>query len=69
MEGITNQNIYRCYDEKLKVYLYENGIKYFLTAFDIKTNVQFWAYYKSLEFEKLLEKWINNNPRRIWEDD
>ena len=64
MEGITNGNVYRCYDESLKGYLYSNGIKYFLTAFDIKTNVQFWAYYKSSKFEELLKEWIENNPKK-----
>ena len=64
MEGITNSDVYRCYDDSLKSYLYDNGIKYFLTAFDIKTNVQFWAYYKSHKFEELLDKWIKNNPKK-----
>ena len=64
MEGITNNQIYRCYDENLKAILFVNGIKYFLTAFDIKTKVQFWAYYRSPEFEKVLEEWIVNNPKK-----
>ena len=64
MEGITNQKIYRCYDDTLKTYLYANGIKYFLTAFDIKTKIQFWAYYKTPKFEEVLKEWINNNPKK-----
>lgn len=63
MEGITNKQVYRCYDENLKKFLYKNGIKYFLTAFDAKTMIQFWAYYKSSKFERLLEEWIKNNPK------
>lgn len=63
MEGITNKDVYRCYDEKLKKFLYEHGIKYFLTAFDAKTMIQFWAYYKSPEFIELLNEWIKNNPK------
>lgn len=64
MEGITNGDVYRCYDKSLRDYLYDNGIKYFLTAFDIKTNVQFWAFYKSSRFEELLNEWIESNPKK-----
>lgn len=69
MEGVRSQDVYRCYDESLRDYLYKNGIKYILTAFDIKTKVQFWAFYRSAEFEKHLEEWIKNNPKyNFWEE-
>ena len=63
MEGISNKDIYRCYDENLRYYLYLHGIKYFLTAFDVKTKAQFWAYYKSAKFKDVLDEWVDKNPK------
>lgn len=60
---ITNQDVYRCYSVNLMQYLTSNNIRYFLIAIDVVSHRKFWAYEKTDEFNKLLQIWINRNPK------
>jgi hypothetical protein len=60
---ITNKDIYRCYSVNLKEFMALHNIRYFLVALDSKTHRTFWAYEKTEEFNILLQKWIDNNPK------
>lgn len=60
---ITKQDIYRCYSYSLMEYLILNNIKYLIVAKDIKSNRVFYAYEKTPEFLRLLQQWIDNNPK------
>lgn len=61
---ISNTDIYRCYSVNLMQFLSQNGIKYILIALDIKSQRKFWAYVKTDEFNRILQQWIDNNPKR-----
>lgn len=61
---VTNKDIYRCYSVNLMQFLSTNNIRYILIAKDIKTDRQFWAYVKTEQFNKLLQQWIDNNPKK-----
>ena len=41
----------------------KNDIPYFLIAKDIQSNRTMWCYEKTDEFCKLLQQWIENNPK------
>lgn len=61
---ISNKDIYRCYSVSLMQFLSKNGEKYVLIAKDIKSDRQFWAYIKTDQFNRLLQQWIDNNPKK-----
>lgn len=61
---IQNTDIYRCYSVNLMQFLSQNGERYILIAKDIKSDRQFWAYVKTDRFNKLLNEWIYNNPKK-----
>lgn len=61
---ISNTDIYRCYSVPLMQFLSNNGVRYIIIALDIKTQRKFWAYIKTDEFNKLLQIWISNNPKK-----
>lgn len=61
---ITNKDIYRCYSVPLMQFLSNHGIRYILIALDVKSERKFWAYVKTDKFNKLLQKWIDNNPKK-----
>ena len=61
---IQNTDVYRCYSVNLMQFLTQNDIRYILIAKDIKSDRQFWAYIKTDKFNKLLEQWIKNNPKK-----
>ena len=60
---MKNEDVYRCYSDLLKDFLSTNGISYFLVARDIVTNKKFYAFEKTNQFLKALEKWEKNNPK------
>lgn len=61
---ISNKDIYRCYSVNLMRFLSQNNERYILIAKDIKSNRQFWAYVITDSFKKLLQQWIDNNPKK-----
>ena len=61
---IQNTDIYRCYSVSLMQFLSQNNERYILIAKDIKSSRQFWAYIKTDTFNKLLQKWIDTNPKK-----
>ena len=61
---VTNLDIYRCYSVNLMQFLSQNGERYILIALDIKSQRKFWAYIKTTQFNKLLQQWIDNNPKK-----
>lgn len=60
---ITNKDVYRCYSVNLQQFMAKNHIPYFLIAKDIQSNRTMWCYEKTDEFCKLLQQWIENNPK------
>lgn len=62
---ITNKDVYRCYSVNLQQFMSQNNIRYFLIAKDIKSNRTFWAYERTKEFNTLLQKWIDKNPKNM----
>lgn len=60
---ITNEIIYRCYNDYLKDFLRKNNIKYFLVARDIVTGHKFYAFEKTTALLDMLKKWEENNPK------
>lgn len=61
---ITNESIYRCYNDCLKDFLQKNNIRYFLVARDIVTNKKFYAFEKNKNFFDAMNKWEENNPKK-----
>ena len=61
---VQNTDIYRCYSVNLMQFLSQNNERYILIAKDIKSDRQFWAYVKTEKFNKLLKRWIDNNPKK-----
>ena len=61
---IQNTDIYRCYDVKLKDFLLQQDIKYFLVARDIVSNKKFYAFEKTKDFFDAFDKWDINNPKK-----
>lgn len=61
---MTNQNVYRCYNELLKDFLVKNNVRYFLVARDIVTNHKFYAFEKTNEFLNALTEWEKNSPKK-----
>ncbi len=60
---ITNQDIYRCYSINLMQFMAEHDIRYFIVAKDIKSNRVFYGFEKTDNFMRLLQQWIDNNPK------
>ena len=60
---IDNTMIYRCYSMNLMQFMAQNDVKYILVAKDIKSNKVFYAFEKTERFLKLLQQWIDNNPK------
>lgn len=60
---ITNNDIYRCYSVNLKDFMTQHNIRYFLVALDANTHRTFWVYEKTDSFNRLLQEWIENNPK------
>ena len=60
---MENKDVYRCYNDLLKNFLIESGLKYFLVARDIVTNQKFYAFEKTEQFVNILNKWEENNPK------
>ena len=60
---IESTDIYRCYSTNLMQFMAENDIRYILVAKDIKSNKVFYAFEKTERFLKLLQQWIDNNPK------
>lgn len=60
---IDNTMIYRCYSMNLMRFMADNDIRYILVAKDIKSNKVFYAFEKTERFLKLLQQWIDNNPK------
>jgi hypothetical protein len=44
-------------------YLAKNNIRYILVAKDIKSSKVFYAFEKTERFLRLLQQWIDNNPK------
>jgi hypothetical protein len=61
---MQNKDVYRCYNNLLKIFLINNGLQYFLVARDIVTNQKFYAFEKTFEFLNVLNKWEENNPKK-----
>lgn len=61
---MTNKDVYRCYSERLKNYLLENNINYFLVANDIVTGKKFYAFEKNKIFWCALAEWEATNPKK-----
>lgn len=61
---IQNTDIYRCYSVNLMQFLAQNDQRYILIALDVKSQRKFWAYVKTDKFNKLLQQWIDNNPKK-----
>ena len=61
---IDNKSIYRCYSVNLMQFLSQHNERYILIALDIKSQRKFWAYVKTDNFNKLLQQWVNNNPKK-----
>lgn len=61
---ITNKDVYRCYSVNLMQFMTQNNVRYFLIAKDIKSDRTFWAYEKTDKFNKVLQQWIENNPKK-----
>lgn len=60
---ITNKDIYRCYSVNLMQFMADNDVRYFIVAKDIKTNKVFYGFEKTENFIRLLQQWIDNNPK------
>ena len=61
---ISNKDIYRCYSVNLMQFLSKNNVRYIIIALDVKSQRKFWAYIKNDKFNKLLQQWIDDNPKQ-----
>ena len=61
---IQNTDVYRCYSVNLMQFLSKHGERYVLIALDVKSKRKFWAYIKTDKFYKLLQRWVENNPKK-----
>ena len=62
-EMIKNSDIYRCYSINLMQFMAKNDIRYILVAKDIKSDKVFYAFEKTERFLRLLQWWVDNNPK------
>lgn len=44
-------------------FMAEHDIRYFIVAKDIKSNRVFYGFEKTDNFMRLLQQWIDNNPK------
>lgn len=49
------ENLYRCFDPKLKWYFLDNGLEFILYAKDRDTNDVFWLFERTNKFNELYE--------------
>jgi hypothetical protein len=52
---ITQEQLYRCFDQKLKWYLLDNGCKYLMVARSTTSDDKFWLFERTDNFEDLLK--------------
>lgn len=55
------RTIYCCYSVRLRDYLYNHGVKYEICALNPNSKNMFWAYAKTEQLDKLLQKWTNGD--------
>ena len=58
---ISNElELYCCYSLPLRNFLYENGLRYKLSALNPNSKKLFWVYIKTEELDELLDRWSAN---------
>jgi len=57
---LTKEQFYRCFDQKLKWYLLENGCQFLLVARSTTSDDKFWLFERTGEFEELLMSYKRN---------
>ena len=56
--------LYRVYDENLKNYLLECGLRYELKALDIVTEKKMWVFVNTDRLLELIKLWEGKSPRK-----
>ena len=49
--------LYCCYSLNLRNYLYNNGLRYEISALNPNSQKMFWVYIKTKQLDELLTKW------------
>jgi hypothetical protein len=53
-----NGQFFYCYDKGLFQLFKENNIKYITTAKHLRTDQQFWMYFRTPEVNEIVSKWM-----------
>ena len=56
--------LYRVYDENLKNYLLECGLRYELKALDIVTEKKMWVFVNTDRLQEFIKLWEGKSPRK-----
>lgn len=56
--------LYRVYDENLKNYLLDCGLRYELKALDIVTKQKMWVFINSSKLYEFVKTWEGKSPKK-----